>query len=257
MAYTIAIANQKGGAGKTTTAICLAAAFAEKKKKVLLIDVDHQSASTSFILAPDEEHCAVSAALVGDTVSTIRINEKYDLMTSTLTLGKTSEALSSIKTPTVRYQKLKTAIEPLKEKYDYIFIDCPPNYNVITYNALFASDYLLVPIRPDVLHSTALDDMLGVCQIAQEQGARIIPLAVLMVMFDRRTSLHRLTVEEIEQEHPDLLLNAKIRTNINLVEMASYHNDIFHYAPKSNGASDYIYVVEELEKRIKEINKKY
>jgi len=255
MAYTIAIANQKGGAGKTTTAVNLAAAFAEKKKKVLLIDADHQSASSSFVLAPEIDHCALSAAINGDTIETIRINGKYDLMTSTLTLDRTAESLSAIKTPIVRNKKLKTALEAIKDKYDYILIDCPPAYNVITYNALWASDYCLIPMRPSNLDFTALEDMLAVCNIAQEQGATITPLAILMISYDKQKTMHRHIAENIEKDYPDMLLYSKIRNSVALEETTVLHKDVFAHSPSSIGAKDYADVANELERKIKAINK--
>jgi chromosome partitioning protein len=255
VAYVISIANQKGGAGKTTTAINLAAAFAENKKKVLLIDADHQTASTSYILAPDTEHCAVSAAIIGDAIETVRINGKYDLMPSSLTLGQTAEALNSVKSPIVRNGKLKIALESIKSQYDYIFIDCPPAYNAITYNALWASDYCLIPMKPNNLHIGALEDMLSICQIAQEQGANINALAILMVNFDKRASLHRLTADKVNEKYKNLLLYYKVRTNVYLEEMASFFQDIFASNPTSNGAKDYMDVANELERKIKELNK--
>lgn len=256
MAYTIAIANQKGGAGKTTTAINLAAAFAEKKRKVLIIDADHQSASTSHILAPNEKHCALSAALNGDILETIRINNKYDLVVSSLILEKTAESLSGIKTPAVRNKKLKAVLEPIKNKYDYILIDCPPAYNSITYNALWASDYCLIPMRPNDLHEVALEDMLDICSVVQEQGAKIVPFAILMVNFDKRIKLHNLYAEKVDSAYPEMLLYAKVRTNIDLEEMPSAHRDIFAYSPTSNGAKDYTDVANELERKIKAIKNK-
>ncbi|MCL1946394.1 MAG: ParA family protein [Chitinivibrionia bacterium] len=256
MAYTIAIANQKGGAGKTTTAINLAAAFAEKKKKVLLIDADHQSASTSLVLAPDEENCALSSALVGGAIETIKIDNKYNLMPSTLTLGQTAEALNSIKTPAIRNKKLKTVLETIKDKYDYIFIDCPPAYNSITFNAMWASDFCLIPMRPDDLHIAAVEDMFDICNVVQEQGAKITPLAILMICFDKRGTLHRHIADKINEKYPNMLLYSKIRNNINLQEMVTVHKDVFSYDKNCNGAIDYMDVANELERKIKAITKK-
>lgn len=255
MAYTIAIANQKGGAGKTTTAINLSAALAEKKRKVLIIDADHQSASTSHILAPNEEHCALSAALNGDKIDVVRINDKYDLVVSTLLLGQTADSLSAIKTPAVRNKKLKAALEEINDKYDYIIIDCPPSYNSITYNALWASDYCLIPMRPNDLHAVSLEDMLDICQIVQEQGAKIVPLGILMVNFDARLKLHNKYYSDINEKHPNMLFYYKVRNNVDLEETPSAHSDIFAYNPKSNGANDYMDVANELERRIKALNK--
>ncbi|MCL1946897.1 MAG: ParA family protein [Chitinivibrionia bacterium] len=250
MAYTIAIANQKGGAGKTTTAINLSAALAEKKKKVLIIDADHQTASTSHILAPNEEHCALSAALNGDKIEMIRINNKYDLVVSTLILGQTADSLSTIKTPAIRNKKLKTALEDVKDMYDYIIIDCPPSYNSVTYNALWASDYCLIPMRPNDLHAVSLEDMLDICQIVQEQGAKIVPLGILMVNFDARLKLHNKYLNDVNGKHPNMLFHYKIRNNVDLEETPSAHSDIFAYNPKSNGAIDYMEVANELERKI-------
>ena len=255
MAITIAIANQKGGAGKTTTAINLAAAFAEKKKKVLLIDADHQSASTTHVLAPKEENCALTAVILGGEMETIRINGKYDLIASTLTLGGTAESLTAIKDYKVRNKKLKTALEPLRDKYDYIIIDCPPAYNSITFNALWASDYCLVTARPDDLHLVAIEDMLDICNVIQEQGAKIVPLAILMIAFDKRGTLHNHIASIVNKKYPDMLLYTKIRNNVNLQEMATVHQDIFAYNKTCNGAQDYASVASELEKKIKAISK--
>jgi chromosome partitioning protein len=256
MAMVISVVNQKGGAGKTTTAINLAAALAEKKKKILLIDADHQSASASAILAPSEEHCALSAALNGDEIKTIRIGEKYDLIVSTLTLGETANSLSTIKTPTVRNKKLKTALEPIKNKYDYIIIDCPPNYNVITYNALWASDFSLIPMLANDLHYIALEDMLDIITSLQEQGAKVIPVGIIMIQYDKRLKLHNILTNKVEEEHPGLLFYSKIRNNIDIAEQATVNLDIFAYNSNCIGAKDYMDIANELERKIKEINKR-
>ncbi len=176
-------------------------------------------------------------------------------MPSTLTLGQTAEALNSVKTSAVRNGKLKIALKSVDTQYDYIFIDCPPAYNTITYNALWASDYCLIPMKPNNLHIGALEDMLSICQIAQEQGAGVAVLAILMVNFDKRMSLHRLTADKVNEKYKNLLLYYKIRNNVYLEEMASFFQDIFASHPTSNGAKDYMDAANELERKIKELNK--
>ena len=251
MAYVISIANQKGGAGKTTSAINLAAALAEKKRRVLLIDADHQSASATYVLAPETKNCALTQAIMGGGVEVIRINKKYDMLVSSLQLGDTADSLMEIKTPKIRNKKLKIALEEVKDNYDYVIIDCPPAYNSITYNALWASDFCIIPMRPDDMHVAALEDMLAIIEVAQEQGASVLPLGVLMICFDKRLKLHSHISDKIEKSNPDLLFNTTIRNNVYLSELASFHKDIFAHNKNSNGASDYADLANEITRKIK------
>ena len=253
MGITISIANQKGGAGKTTTAVCVAGAFAQKKKKVLLVDADHQSASASFILAPKNNgHCAVSSILMGEPFEAVK-TETFDILSSNHILAQTAESLSNIKTPQARNKKLKAALKEngVYDKYDYIIIDCPPSHNVITYNALWASDFCIIPMRPDDMHVAALEDMLAIIEVAQEQGASVLPLGVLMICFDKRLKLHSHISDKIEKSNPDLLFNTTIRNNVYLSELASFHKDIFAHNKNSNGASDYADLANEITRKIK------
>ena len=254
MAYVISIANQKGGAGKTTSAINLAAALAEKKRRVLLIDADHQSASATYVLAPETKNCALTQAIMGGGVEVIRINKKYDMLVSSLQLGDTADSLMEIKTPKIRNKKLKIALEEVKDNYDYVIIDCPPAYNSITYNALWASDFCIIPMQADDLHAVALEDMLDICELVQEQGGKIVPLGILMTNFGNR-KLHKKYAEVIGEQYPEMLFYYKIRNNIDLQETANAHKGIFAYSPTSNGAKDYKEVANELERKIKAIEK--
>jgi chromosome partitioning protein len=253
MGITISIANQKGGAGKTTTAVCLAGALAQKKKKILLIDADHQSASASLILIPQNNaHCGVSSLLIGEPFEPIE-TENFDVLPSNHVLAQTAESLSNIKMPQARNKKLKTALgeNGVYEKYDYIIIDCPPSHSVITYNALWASDFCIIPMRPDDMHVTALEDMLAIIEVAQEQGANITPLGIFMICFDKRMKLHSHIYDKIKEKYPDLLCNSTVRNNVHLSELATFHKDIFAHDKNSNGAKDYTDVANEITKKIK------
>ena len=252
MGITISIANQKGGAGKTTTAVCIAGALAQKKKKVLLIDADHQSASASFILVPQNNHCGLSSLLIGEPFEAIKA-ESFDVLPSNHILAQTAESLGNIKTPQSRNKKLKSALNEngIYDKYDYIIIDCPPSHSVVTYNALWASDYCIIPMRPDDMHVAALEDMFAIIEVAQEQGANILPLGILMICFDKRMKLHSHIGDKVKEKYSEFLFNSNIRNNVHLSELATFHKDIFSHDKNSNGAKDYAYLADEIIKKIK------
>lgn len=240
----ITIANHKGGVGKTTSTASIGMGLAVRGKRVLLIDLDAQQ-NLSFTLTQKEEpEASVYDALVrNEPLPIVKIRENVDLVPASLELAK---AEIDMATKIAREGILKSLLEEHLDKYDYILIDCPPSLGIVPTNALVASDRLYIPLTAEALPLkglTMLDD------VVNEVKKRVNPhLKLGGVFFTRYNNrkLNKEVVSMIENRYGEIVFKTKIRENIALAEMPLSGKSIFEYDSRSNGAKDYLSLVDEI-----------
>ena len=248
MGKIIAVANQKGGVGKTTTSVNLSAAFAEMGKKVLLIDCDPQGNATSGLgIEKDGLELSIYDALINDTpMEEIIIQTQFglDVVPSVMDLAGAEVELVNLED---KQYRLKKAVELVKEKYDYILIDCPPSLGHVTLNALTAADSVLLPLQCEFYALEGLSQLLSTVQLVQEQlNEKLRIEGLVLTMYDSRTNLAEQVVEEAETQFPDMVYATKIPRNVRLSEAPSFGKPIFAYASSSKGAQAYMSLAEEV-----------
>ena len=242
MARTIAVANQKGGVGKTTTTINLAAALAEQGKKVLLVDLDPQGNATSGV-GVDKRNLenTVYELFVGRTTLDECLLETDFLNLSVLpaNINLSGAEIDLIDMENREYH-LKDILQQIKDDYDFILIDCPPSLNMLTVNAMTAADTVLVPIQCEYYALEGLSQLIHTINLVKKRLNPHLQLeGVVFTMYDARTKLSMQVVENVKQTLKENIYNTIIPRSIKLAEAPSYGMPITAYAPTSPGADAY------------------
>ena len=248
MGKIVSIANQKGGVGKTTTSINLSTILAKKGKKVLMIDADPQgNASSGVGIDRDEIELSVYDILINDAqieevVKKTNI-KNLDLCPSNINLAGAEVELVSIES---REHRLKEKLDNVKDKYDYIIIDCPPSLGLITLNAFTASNSVLIPVQCEYYALEGLGQLLNPISLVKKHLNKEIEIeGALLTMYDARTNLSNQVVKEVKNYFNDKVYKNVIPRNVKLSEAPSYGMPISIYDPRSKGAKSYEKFVKE------------
>lgn len=251
---TIALTNQKGGVGKTTSTANLGAALARKGKKVLVIDLDPQAHLTTSLGVKEYE---LEKTIYEVFKGTVTINEalidlgrpdsKFWLLPASLTF---SVADSEFAGEAGREYLLKEAFQDLDQDFDYALIDCPPSLGLLTINGFTAADEVYIPLQTEYLAMHGMTQLLQVYNVVKKRvNPNLQITGIIGTMYDNRKKLNREVIEKIREHFGTHLFNTMIRTNISLAEAPSFGQDIFTYKPDSAGAEDYAALADEVLQR--------
>ncbi len=248
----IAIVNQKGGCGKTTTTVNLAGALAADGNRVLIVDMDPQAHATLAMgLEPDDLEMNLYEVLVEpagasrlDTVI-IDVSNKIDIAPSSIVLSALEQKLATERHD-ARTERLTAALDTLPPLYDYVLIDCPPNVGLLTFNALRAASEVIVPLETSFFAIDGVQKLLETICLLSDRIGHELDVRVLPTLYDGRTRYARQTLGDIRELFKELCFDTVIRLNVKLREAAREGVPISRYAPSANGATDYASVAMEL-----------
>ena len=249
MARVIAIANQKGGVGKTTTAVNLGASLAASEKHTLIIDSDPQGNATSALgFAKDPARRTLYQTLIlGEPIERVAIDaqiDRLDLIPSDKNLVGAAVELISMEN---REYRLKDAIGPLREKYEYILIDCPPSLDILTVNALAASDAILVPVQCEFLALEGVSELLDtLARLRRSINPSLAIEGILLTMYDDRTTLSKQVAADLRSFFGAQVFESVIPRNVRLAEAPSHGMPVMFYDIHSKGADSYMQLAKEV-----------
>ena len=249
MTKIIAITNQKGGVGKTTTTVNLGASLAQLGNRVLLIDIDPQGNATSGVgVDKGELNACIYDLLVGEAeTKDVIIETEFENLSIIPAMIQLAGAEIELVSAISREEKLKSALEQVENDYDFILIDCPPSLGLLTLNALTAATSVLIPVQAEYYALEGLSQLLNTIRLVQKHLNRNLLIeGVLLTMFDARTNLGIQVIEEVKMYFQEKVYQAIIPRNVRLGEAPSHGKPITVYDPRSKGAEVYLELAKEV-----------
>ncbi|MFZ5445342.1 MAG: ParA family protein [Myxococcota bacterium] len=259
MGRILCISNQKGGVGKTTTAINLAASLAAAERKTLLVDMDPQgNAGSGLGIDKTQLQGSVYDALIDQRplAELIQPTELRYLEVVPATADLTGAEVELVGLEE-RELRLKAALEPLKRKYDYILVDCPPSLGLLTLNALAAADAVLIPLQTEYYAMEGLAQLMSTVELVQQNlNPKLSVEGIVLTMFDQRANISHQVSEEVRRVFPQLVFDTVVPRNVRLAESPSFGKPVLLYDIRSRGCEAYLGVARELMKRDKKPTRK-
>lgn len=256
MSRTISIVNQKGGVGKTTTAINLATAFAAVGKKVLLIDFDPQRNTTTGLGLMGVHYHNTTYQVMSKTCKAVECVvstniSNLDIMPSSIDLAATDLELANTSN---RERRLLEALSEIQARYDYIIIDCPPSLGLLTINSLVASDSVIIPLQCEFFALEGLANLLNTIKLVRQKlNPALVIDGILLTMVDRRSKLTIEVENEVRQSFKSLVYDTVIPRNVRLSEASSHGQPAIIYDPRCIGAATYMILAQEMRKKYGEL----